>query len=69
MIGFYLMIALVVLAFLYMGHASLKTLDLSIEVIELNDRMDRLEAEIFECFKIMKKDVTKEKDSDVRRIK
>ena len=64
MIGFYLMIALVVAAFLYMGHRVLKTCDISYEIIELSERVDKLEAEVFECFKITKENLDK-----IRRIK
>ncbi len=67
MIEFYLMIALVVVAFMYMGHKALKTYDLSSEIIDLDARMDRLECEVFECFKIVREDMPQGKD-EMRRI-
>ena len=69
MIEFYLMISLVVGAFIYMGNKALTTYNLSSEIIDLTNRMDRLEAEIFECFKIAKEDLNSAKPGKARRIK
>jgi len=64
MIEFYLMISLVVAAFIYMGHKALKTCDISYEIIDLDKRVDKLESEILECFKLIREDM-----EEIRRLK
>jgi hypothetical protein len=64
MIQFYLTITLVVAAFLYMGLRALKTCDISYEIIDLDKRVDKLEADVLECLKLVKEDM-----DEIRRTK
>jgi hypothetical protein len=47
-----------------MGLRALKTCDISYEIIDLDKRVDKLEADVLECLKLVKEDM-----DEIRRTK